>query len=408
MQSYISSKYPALASHDFRIFWIAQLISNIGSQMQFVALNWQVYVLTHSAFALGFIGFLRFVPILIFSLLGGSYADAHNRKKALYITQVISIILSIILAITTFTHTITIYIMYIVTVLFAVTLSFDLPSRQAIVPNLVDKKDIQSAMSLNSIMFQVALVLGPTLSGFLIAKAGLEIIYVLNALSFIAIIWSLFNMHNSGEIEGEAVSISLKTIKEGLAFVKSKTMIWSTMLLDFFSTFFSSAMALLPIFAKDILAVGPIGLGLLYAAPSIGAVLAGLFVAHKERINHQGKILLISVAMYALGTIVFGFSHIFILSFIALIIIGAGDSISTIIRNIIRQVETPDYIRGRMTSIMMIFFLGGPQLGDFEAGVLAGYLGAPLSVVTGGIGTLIVVGIMSISIPALRAYNHHE
>ncbi len=292
MQNYISTKYPALLSHDFRIFWTAQLISNIGSQMQFVALNWQVYILTHSAFALGFIGFLRFLPILIFSLLGGSFADAHNRKNILYVTQVISIILSLILTITTFNHTITIHIMYIVTILFAITLSFDLPARQAILPNLVTKNELPNAMSLNSIMFQIALVIGPAISGLLIAKAGLGIIYGLNALSFIAIILSLLMMRSSGDIEGEAVNISLETIREGLAFVRSKTMIWSTMLLDFFSTFFSSAIALLPIFAKDILAVGPIGLGLLYAAPSIGAIAAGLFIAHKQHLKHQGILLL--------------------------------------------------------------------------------------------------------------------
>jgi MFS family permease len=197
-------------------------------------------------------------------------------------------------------------------------------------------------------------------------------------------------------------------MKEGLHFVKSKTMIWSTMLLDFFSTFFASATALIPIFAKDVLAVGPSGLGLLYAAPAIGAVLAGLSVAHRPRLSHQGILLLVSVGFYALGTILFGISHIFVLSFLALIMVGSGDSISTIIRNTIRQLETPDYIRGRMTSVNMIFFIGGPQLGDFEAGVLASLVGGPISVVIGGVGTLVVVGIMALAIPVLRKYDQHH
>jgi len=184
-------------------------------------------------------------------------------------------------------------------------------------------------------------------------------------------------------------------------------MIWSTMMLDFFSTFFSSATALIPIYAKDILAVGPTGLGFLYSAPAIGAVIAGFLVAHKHNLRNQGMILLVSVGFYALGTVIFGLSHIFILSILALIVVGAGDSVSTIIRNTIRNLETPDYIRGRMTSVNMIFFMGGPQLGDFEAGTLAGYMGAPFSVVTGGIATLVVVAAMAKKLPVLRKYDRH-
>lgn len=212
-------------------------------------------------------------------------------------------------------------------------------------------------------------------------------------------------MHTTGEIAGESGKVSLQAILEGLSFVKSKTIIWSTMLLDFFGTFFASATALLPIYAQSILHVGPIGFGFLYAAPSVGAVCAGLILAYKGTITQQGKWLLVSVAVYALATILFGFSRVFFVSFIALFLVGAGDSISTVIRNTIRQLSTPDYIRGRMTAINMIFFMGGPQLGEFEAGALAAVVGAPISVAIGGIGTLIVVGIVAATIPVLRKYT---
>jgi MFS family permease len=375
--------------------------------MQFVALNWQVYTLTHSAFALGLIGFFRFVPILFFSLIGGAVADAHNRKKLQFITIAVYIILSLILAITDFTKTINVLIIFIITVFTAVNLSFDGPARQAFIPTLVEKKHLSSAMSLNSIMYQTALIIGPSIAGLLIAKTSLGLIYALNAASFIFVLVSLIFIKNKGEVEGIPSKISFSAIIEGLAFVKTKTMVWSTMMLDFFSTFFSSATALIPIYAKDILAVGPTGLGLLYSAQAIGAVIAGLFIAHQHNLRRQGMVLLVSVGFYALGTIVFGFSRLFIISFLALVVVGAGDSISTILRNTIRNLETPDYIRGRMTSVNMIFFMGGPQLGDFEAGMLAGYMGAPFSVVTGGVATLFVIAIMAKKLPIMRRYDRH-
>jgi len=376
--------------------------------MQFVALNWHIYELTHSALALGLIGLLRFLPILLFSLIGGSVADAHNRKKILFFTESSLAILSVILAYFTFTNTITPLIIFIITALGAVCISFEVPARQALVPNLVDKKNLQNALSIFAIFHQTSMILGPALSGLLIANSGLTLVYLFNAISFVIVLAGLFLLDTKGEILGPKTTFSFAAIKEGLHFVGNKTIIWSTMLLDFFSTFFSTAAALIPIFAKDILNVGPIGLGLLYSAQSIGAVSAGLLLAHKNNLSKQGIILLSSVILYALGTIIFGLSKIFLVSFIALVIIGAGDGISTIIRNTIRQLETPDYIRGRMSSVNMIFFMGGPQLGDFEAGALANFIGGPLSVVIGGVSTIAIVLIMAVKIPTIRKYDKHD
>lgn len=263
-------------------------------------------------------------------------------------------------------------------------------------------------MSLNVITWQLAIIVGPSLAGILIGRFGVGSVYVFDTVSFIAAITSILLIRHSGNIEQKTSDVSIKAVFEGFKFIKSKTIIWSTMLLDFFSTFFSSATALLPIFARDILHVGPQGLGFLYAAPAIGAVIAGFVVTHIGNFGRQGIILLVSVVFYAVGTILFGISTSFWFSVFALMIVGAGDSVSAIIRNVVRQIATPDYIRGRMISVNAIFFIGGPQLGEFEAGVLAALVGAPISVVIGGIGTLIVVAIMGAAIPILRRYDRHD
>ncbi len=398
-------KFPALRYRDFRLLWVGMLISNTGSQMQFAAINWHIFIITHSALALGFIGLSRFVPIAIFSLVGGAIADAHNRKKILLITQISLTLFSAILAVTTLTHVVNPFIIYAITAFSAVAIAFDAPPRQALIPSLVHRDHLTSAMSLSVIMFQTSMMIGPALAGIVISQFGIGFVYLINAISFFSVITALILMKTSGEIEGTPSRVSLRAVLDGLAFVKSKTIIWSTTLLDFFSTFFASATALLPIFAENILHVGPMGFGFLYAAPSIGAVLAGYILAHVGTIRHQGKILLVSVAMYGAATIVFGFSKLFALSFFALFLIGIGDSISIVIRSTIRQLTTPDYIRGRMSSVNMIFSMGGPQLGAFEAGVLAAAVGGPLSVVIGGVGALAVTAIIATKIPALRNYS---
>lgn len=408
MQEYISKRFPAFKSRDFSVFLYSQLVSNIGSQMQLVALNWHIYQLTHSALALGLLGLFRFVPIFVFSLIGGSVADSHNRKRILYVAQFFMILCAIILSFTTYTGTVNTKIIYLVTVFATIALSFEMPARHAFIFSLVKREQIVSASSLGSIFFQLSMIIGPTLSGLLIAHGSLELIYLLNALSFMFSMTGLYFIKADGKIQGEKVKVSITAVLEGLRFVKSKTMIWSTMLLDFFSTFFSSATALLPIFAQDILLLSPERLGLLYAAPSIGAVLAGIIIAQKHDLRRQGLALLFSITLFAIGMIIFGLSKIFWLSFLALIVVGFGDSISTIIRRAIRQLETPDYLRGRMNGINMIFFLGGPQLGEFQAGFLAQYMGAPFSVIAGGVGTLTVVILMGLKISPLRKYDRHQ
>jgi MFS family permease len=287
--------------------------------------------------------------------------------------------------------------------------AFDPPARQALVPMLVPREHLPNAISLNTIMIQAASVAGPAVGGLLIGSVGLKWVYLANALSFGCVIAALLLMRDIPKRDDTAESVndvSWRAAREGLRFVFGSPLIRSTMLLDFFATFFSSAIALLPIFAQDILFVGPQGYGWLYAAPAAGALaMSAAMVWLTERIVRRGPWLLWAVAAYGLATIGFGFSRSFWLTFACLAATGAADTISMVFRNIVRQLETPDRLRGRMTGINMIFFIGGPQLGELEAGLVANWAGAPLSVITGGIGCLAATGWVAGTTPALRNYR---
>lgn len=399
------SPFGVLKFRDFRLLWLGLLISRIGSEMQVVAINWQMYLLTGSALSLGFIGLARFLPVLFLSLLGGMAADLFNRRKVMIAAQIVMTLSTLSLAYITLTHQANPILIYLILAINSTAAAFDTPARQSIVPSLVPPQYFMRAVSLNTIMWQTAIVLGPSICGFIIGFWGVGSIYIINTVSFLAVILALILMHTPKHQIVSNTSFSLKSVKEGMAFVVKTPVIYSTMLLDFFATFFSSATILLPIFAKDILSVGPQGLGLLYAAPSLGAVLSGLVISSLGKLKNQGKILLLAVTFYGFATLLFGLSKSFYLSLIFLFFSGMGDVISTIIRNTIRQLNTPDHLRGRMVSINMIFFMGGPQLGEAEAGILAAAMGTPASVVIGGLGTVIAAGLIGILIPKLRQYQ---
>jgi MFS family permease len=285
-----------------------------------------------------------------------------------------------------------------------------LPARQALVPNLVPARDLANAFSMNSIAFQVGSIVGPALSGLVIAYWGQYYAYLIDAFTFLAVIGALLLI---GQIpqrtRGDGrIQVKLADIVEGVRFIIAQPVILSSMLLDFFATFFSSANTLMPIFARDILHVGVVEYGWLSAAQSIGAMAAAVIISQLKEIRRQGMTLLISVVAFGVSTIMFGLSRAFMVSMIALILIGASDSVSAIIRNTIRQLQTPDYIRGRMTSINQIFFLGGPQLGEVEAGLVAQLFSAPFAVITGGIGCILAVGWIARRWPQLRNYNGDE
>jgi MFS family permease len=401
------SPWVALQHRDFRLLWIGQMVSLAGTQMQMVTINWHIYSLTNSALALGLIGLVRVLPIIVFSLVGGAFADVHDRRRVLMFTQTTMFGLAAILALLTMSGRITDGLIFLLAALTAAATAFDAPARQALLPNLVPNEHLTNALSLNLLMAQIASIVGPGLAGFVIAGMGIAAVYWFNAASFLAVLVALLFMRSPAQANRGATQFTLAAIADGIRFVKGTRIILATMLIDFLATFFSSATTLLPIFARDILRVGPQGLGILYAGQSGGAVLAGVGMSIAGRIRRQGAVLLISVALYGLATALYGASQWFVLSLILLAGIGAADTVSTVLRNTIRQLATPDHLRGRMTSVNMIFFMGGPQLGDLEAGVVAAAFGAPLSVISGGIATVLIVGLTAWFIPQVRRYREN-
>ena len=387
------SSFSALRHRDFRLLWIGQLISVTGSQMQLVAINWHVYLLTKSPLALGGVGLVRVLPIIVCSLVGGVVADAVDRKRLMIATQAVMLISAALLGWMTAFGLSSIWPIYLLTAVASAAVAFDNPARQAMLPTLVPYRDFPNAVSLGIVVFNSAMIVGPALAGLLLSVSGPALIYGLNAASFVAVIIALLLMSASGRVgaEGKMAQINLGALREGLRFVWRTPIIVQTMTLDFIATFFASATALLPIFAAEILKVGARGLGLLAAAPGVGSIVSGLVMARLGVMRKQGKAVLISVAVYGAATVVFGLSRWFWLSLLMLVVTGAADTVSTVLRQTIRQLVTPNYLRGRMTSVNMIFFMGGPQLGEFEAGAVASLIGATLSVVTGGVGCLIAV-----------------
>lgn len=405
---------PALRHRNFRLLWTGLLISVAGSQMQIWALFWHIRTLSDQPIAVSWIGVVRFFPVLIFALFAGLVADLYDRRRIMFITQSTMTCTALALAVLTWTGAIRLGHIYLLTGIQAVAVAFDLPARQSLVPNLVSTEDLPNAFSLQSIAFDIGAVVGPALSGLVIAYAGQQYTYLINALSFLAVITALLRMDpvsTRSHYSGPAVPrprMDLNSIGEGIRFIINQPIILGTMLLDFFVTFFSSANTLLPYVARDILKVGAVQYGWLSAAQSIGAVTTGLVISQQKHIRRQGVLLLGAVFIFGCATVLFGLSRAFWLTMAALILVGAGDAVSTIIRNTVRQLLTPDAMRGRMVSINQIFFQGGPQLGEIEAGLAAQALGTPASIVIGGLGSIVAVGYIALRWPQIRRYSGHE
>lgn len=401
---------PALLHRKFFLLWLGLMISIAGTQMQVWALFWHINTITPEPIALGGIGAARIIPVIIFSLIGGAMADSLNRRSIMFLTQSAAALLALGLGALTHFEVIQLWHIYLITALQAVTIAFDLPARQALVPNLVPAKDLPNAFSMTSIAFQVGSITGPALSGLVIATAGQEAVYYINAASYLAVLIALALMGNipqKARVMGSKI-VSRQAIMEGIRFIIKKPIILSTMILDFVATFFASANTLMPIIARDVLRVGVVEYGWLSAAQAVGAALAALTISQISEIRRQGMLFLGSVMVFGLATVVFGASTLFIVSWVALAVTGAADSVSTIIRNTIRQLQTPDELRGRMTSVNQIFFQGGPQLGEIEAGLVAQFFGAPFAIISGGIGCLVGVILIARKWPQLPRYNGDE
>ena len=402
---------PALKHRQFTLLWFGQAFSVIGTQMQVWALFWHIDDLTQLPIALGMVGAARVVPIVIFSIYGGAIADLFDRRKLMFITQTSEAALALVLFGLTVSGQIQLWHIYLITGLQAVAFSFDIPARQSLIPNLVPREILPNALSMSSIAYQLGSILGPALSGLVIAGVGLSYTYLFNALSFGSVILALILMGPVTQdisVRQSHVKVDKDMIKEGLNFTFSNPLILSGMMLDFLATFFASANTLMPIFAREILGVDARGYGILSAAQSVGAVSTAIVLSQIKEIRSQGRVLLWAVVAFGISTVIFGFSRIFWLSWTALALAGASDTVSMVIRQTIRQLQTPDKLRGRMTSVNQIFFAGGPQLGEIEAGVVGQLFGVPAAAISGGIATILGVFFIAKKWPQLPRFNGDE
>lgn len=376
--------------------------------MQMAALLWHLRLLSDQPIVVSGIGMARFVPILLFAPIGGVIADSFNRRKVLFITQTVMIIAAGLLGILTWLGIIQIWHIYVLSAVQAIATAFDSPSRQSIVPHLVPKHDLTNAFSLQSIASNTGAIIGPALSGVVIGFWGMQYVYLINASTFLAVLSALFLMGPIAQETRPAVHgirASLLSVREGAEFILHQPIILSSMLLDFVATFFSSATTLLPFVARDILKVGEVAYGWLVASQSIGGVLVGLFMSQRTNIHRQGKLLMASVLAFGAATALLGVSRTMLFAMLTLALIGAADAVSTILRNTIRQLQTPDYIRGRMVSLNQVFFMGGPQLGEVEAGAAAQIFGIQGAIITGGIGCILGALWIGARFPQLVRYT---
>lgn len=420
------TRMAALRYRDFRFLWVGEMVSTTGSQMQLFAINWHIFqllrgqsftisvfgndiVMGAEAFGLGMLGLVRVIPIVMFALLGGVLADALDRRRVMIWTRVVSALIAAVLTFLTMSGQIDVNSIYLLTALGSAATALDSPARQSIVANLVKPRHLANAISLNTLIFQIATICGPALAGLLVAQFNIGLVYGINTATFVVAIVAIGLIRHRGKIKTAAnIGIGARALIDGIRFTFSTRIIMGTMLLDFFATLFASARTMLPIMAGDILGVGAAGYGLLATAQPIGALLVGLIMSLRSEMKRQGLILLLSVAVYGLATAIFGVSTSFALSYFMFALTGAGDTVSMVIRGTIRQLMTPDELRGRMVSVNMMFFMGGPQLGELEAGLVASLFGAPFAIFSGGLATVLLTAWVAWRYPSIRRYNNAD
>lgn len=383
------------------IFW-GQLISAAGTQMQVVAVSWQVYLLTHSAIALGLIGLFQAIPRIIFSLVGGVFADVFDRRKMLLIIEVTLAVTSTILALCTIFNIINMVIIYAVILIAASVSAFEFPTRQAIIPTLVPREQMTSALSLSTVMMQLTFIIGPTLGGFVIAWLGVANTYWIDVISYFVVIGSLLLMAIPRVPVEKRAKAGIGALMDGIHFLRAHPVILAVLSLDFFATFFGSPRALFPVYASDILHIGPTGLGLLIAATSIGAVALTPLTGRISRISRQGLGIVLAIIFWGICIVAFGFTPGPLwLSVLFLAGAGAADMVSMILRGLVVQLTTPDEFRGRISAVNAMFVIGGPMLGQFESGLVAGIFTPEVSVVSGGLACILATLAIVTLVPGL-------
>lgn len=427
--------YAAFRSRGYSFFTSGNLLSIIGRQMLAVAVEWEIYRRTHSATALGLVGLVFAVPIVGLSLPAGHLADRISRKQIILVSQIFSAITSALLAIVSWQHLAipnlsifrscnhglnaiasvfehhqrtfhfddaSIPLIYLLLFLGAAARTFSWAARSSFFPTLVPRDAFSNAVTWNNTVFQIGSVVGPAISGLIVAHLGFPIVYMIDAITASLFFLLVLPIPRAKQLRERVAQSTWRSLAAGMKFVFSKKVILATITLDLFAVLLGGATALLPIFADQILHCGPVGLGWMRASPAIGAFAMALTVAHLPPMRHAGKALLWCVTGFGLATIVFGLSNALWLSLSMLFIAGALDSVSVIIRGSIVQLVTPDEMRGRVSAVNNIFIGTSNEFGALESGLTAALFGPVISVVAGGIGTIIVVFASALRWPEIR------
>ncbi|GCE25565.1 MFS transporter [Dictyobacter alpinus] len=397
--------YQAMRYSDFRLLLIGSFIVSMGERMLEVALGWELYERTNSALALGGVGLVLIIPVILLSLPAGQIADRFNRKGIVLISQIVMVLASLALTILSVLHG-SIAFIYVCLFVIGTASAFLSPASSALAAQTIPEEAFENSATWNSSSWQMASVMGPGLGGMLVAFFhSATLVYALNTLAiFIFVILLFFIQARYQPVSKKALAekASWKSVFEGVHFLRRTPVLLAAITLDLFAVLLGGATTLLPIFAKDILHVGPTGLGWLRAAPSIGALCVVLILTHRPPFKHAGPTLLIAVAGFGIATIIFGLSHSFWLSLAMLFLLGGLDDVSVVIRSSLLLTRTPNEMRGRVSAVNSLFIGASNELGGFESGLTAQLFSPLLSVVGGGVGTVLVVICVALLWPEMR------
>ncbi|MDQ7988601.1 MAG: MFS transporter [Candidatus Dactylopiibacterium sp.] len=391
---------PLFAQRAFLYFWFSRICTTMANQMLMVAVGWQMYDLTHSAWDLGLVGLAQFAPVLLLTLVVGHVADRYDRRKVLALCLGGQALVALALIVASLMGWVGREHILLASVALGITKAFQMPTQQALTPLLVAPALLPRALAFSSSGSQFAIIAGPAAGGF-VYVAGPHVVYAVCALLIAAGLLCMLGVRLVQTPSFSREPVSLHTLLAGVRFIWQRKPVLGAISLDLFSVLLGGATALLPIFARDILHTGPWGLGFLRAAPAVGALLMSIWLTQHPIQRRAGKTMFAAVAVYGLSTVVFGLSTNFVLSLVMLAIAGAGDMVSVVVRQSLVQLDTPDAMRGRVSAVNSIFIGASNQLGEFESGATAALFGAVGSVVLGGLGTLGVVALWMRLFPGL-------
>ena len=398
-----------LRNRNLSFYLSARFLGTLAVQMQSVAIGWQVYQITGSLFDLGLIGLAQFAPFLVLILWAGHVADRHNRRLIVLLCMATQLLCSLMLVAFTASGSQVVWPVFAILVLFGSARAFMMPASQAVLKNLVPDRDFSQAVALGSSTFHVAVIAGPIIGGLLYVFGPQAVHMSAGCLLALAVL--LMSATRSVQQTVSKAPVSWHTLLEGLRFVRSRPIVLGAISLDLFAVLFGGATALLPAYAHDVLQAGPTGLGLLRTAPGAGAALCSIALAFFPITRRVGAWMFGGVAMFGLCTLVLGWTGSFPVALCALFLLGAGDMVSVYIRHLLVQYETPDEIRGRVSAVNSVFIGASNELGEFESGVTAGWLGLVRAILLGGAATLFVTGLWAVLFPVLSRmdrFPHHE